>query len=55
MTSKVWTGVVPVYEVYGEPIPGPGNKVEKRPDYIDDFITDMNTSNEAKAKAQAEE
>lgn len=54
VTSKVWTGVVPVWECYGEPMESPLNKVKQRPEYIDSFVNDKNNENEKKAKAQAE-
>ncbi|CRG84483.1 hypothetical protein PISL3812_01764 [Talaromyces islandicus] len=38
VTSRVWTGVVPVYEVLGEPIPDSSNKVAKVPDYIKSYV-----------------
>lgn len=38
VTSRVWTGVVPVYEVLGEPIPNADNKVEAVPEYIKSYV-----------------
>jgi hypothetical protein len=45
VTSNVWTGVVPVWETFGEPVPSPENKVTKVPDYITRFITKNNEQN----------
>lgn len=38
LTSRVWTGVVPVYEVLGEPVPNPDNKVAEVPEYIQSYV-----------------
>jgi hypothetical protein len=37
MRQRVWTGVVPMNLVYGEPIPTPGNLVEEVPRYIEEW------------------
>lgn len=42
VTDKVWTGVLPVWNQMGEPMPGPNNKVEKVPEHVRDFIKDGN-------------
>lgn len=34
VVGSVWTGVVPMYEVMGEPVPGPYNKVRDVPDHV---------------------
>ena len=34
VTSRVWTGVIPVWEAWGEPIAAPDNAVTKLPAYI---------------------
>ncbi|TVY32095.1 hypothetical protein LSUB1_G008532 [Lachnellula subtilissima] len=33
-TDSIWTGVLPLYEQYGEPVPGPYNKVEEVPEHV---------------------
>ncbi|OKL56344.1 hypothetical protein UA08_08377 [Talaromyces atroroseus] len=38
VVTRVWTGVVPVYEVLGDPIPNPDNKVEAVPEYIKSYV-----------------
>ena len=45
VTDKVWTGVVPVYEAFGEPVPCPTNKVKQTPTYIDDYVSNATGSN----------
>ncbi|KAG9234695.1 hypothetical protein BJ875DRAFT_6512 [Amylocarpus encephaloides] len=42
--GKVWTGVVPLYEVYGEPVPGPYNRVEKVPEHVEGWREEVNGS-----------
>jgi len=34
VTNRIWTGVVPVYEKFGELTPGENNKVENSPGYL---------------------
>lgn len=38
VTGRVWTGVVPVYEVLGDPVQNPDNKVEDVPEYIKSYV-----------------
>lgn len=56
VTSRVWTGVAPVWEVIGQPIPTKTNVVKALPEYINSFVQEENKANEkyAKAVAQAE-
>jgi uncharacterized protein len=42
LLERVWTGVVPVHYTLGEPMPGPYNRVEKVPAYIEEFVTESN-------------
>ncbi|KAK2603514.1 hypothetical protein QQS21_004283 [Conoideocrella luteorostrata] len=42
--STVWTGVVPVYSVMGEPIPGPYNRVNL-PEYAKEFFDEFSVGN----------
>jgi hypothetical protein len=53
VTNKVWTGVVPVYEVFGDPVPSPENKVSEVPEYITSFIANMNKRNRHYAETAA--
>ncbi|WPH03175.1 flavin-nucleotide-binding protein [Acrodontium crateriforme] len=49
LTAKTWTGVVPAYMTLGEPIAGESNKVKQLPEYLDDWVADVNSLNEQKA------
>ncbi|KAL3443652.1 hypothetical protein BJX65DRAFT_284889 [Aspergillus insuetus] len=49
VTDRVWTGVVPVWETFGEPIPDPLNKVETVPEYISSYIASQNERNRSYA------
>jgi nitroimidazol reductase NimA-like FMN-containing flavoprotein (pyridoxamine 5'-phosphate oxidase superfamily) len=44
--NNVWTGVVPVYETYGEPQPGPYNRLKEVPEHVEGFILEKNEINE---------
>lgn len=50
VTGRVWTGVVPVWETFGQPVPSPGNKVADVPDHITSFIDGKNERNRAYAE-----
>ena len=54
VTSRVWTGVAPVWEVIGEPVPAKTNAVKNLPGYVDSFVRGENETNEGYAKAVAE-
>lgn len=43
---RVWTGVVPVYEVFGEPQEGPYNRVRDVPEHVDGFVIHGNEVSE---------
>lgn len=53
ITSRVWTGVVPVWETFGQPISSPDNKVTEVPGHISSFIHGRNERNRADAEAAA--
>lgn len=55
VTSSVWTGVVPLYETLGEPIPNPTNKVGEIPAYITKHISEATTWNKQQALEAARE
>ena len=40
----VWTGVVPVSTNYGEPVPGPYNRVPNIPEHVKGFVNGRNES-----------
>ncbi|KAM0331707.1 hypothetical protein ACHAQA_003386 [Verticillium albo-atrum] len=42
VVSSVWTGVVPVHQTLGSPIPGPYNAVEQVPAYLTEYIKSLN-------------
>ncbi|KAI3320200.1 hypothetical protein HD806DRAFT_506770 [Xylariaceae sp. AK1471] len=42
LLDRVWTGVVPVHYTFGKPMPGPYNKLEKLPTYLEEFVRDSN-------------
>lgn len=44
LVSRVWTGVVPVWQHFGEPIPSHENK-KAVPEYLEAFITGSNQRN----------
>lgn len=50
VTGRVWTGVVPVWETFGQPVPNPGNRVSTVPDHITSFIHGKNEQNRAYAE-----
>lgn len=43
--KRVWTGVVPLYEVFGEPIPGPYNQVPEVPEHVVGYRESVNKKN----------
>ncbi|KAJ3570434.1 hypothetical protein NPX13_g5733 [Xylaria arbuscula] len=42
LLDRVWTGVVPVHYTFSEPMPGPYNRLDKLPSYLDEFVRDSN-------------
>ncbi|KAK1714976.1 hypothetical protein CaCOL14_012889 [Colletotrichum acutatum] len=42
VTGRVWTGVVPVYQVLGEPVAGPYNEVTEVPGYLGEYVRETN-------------
>lgn len=44
--DAVWTGVVPVYERLGEPVPGPYNRVKEVPEHVAKFVEVENAKRE---------
>jgi uncharacterized protein len=55
VTEKVWTGVVPVYETFGEPIECPTNKVKQLPAYIDGYVRGVTAENRKTAMEATKE
>ena len=42
VVERVWTGVLPVYEMVGEPVQSSYNKVTGVPGYIENFVKERN-------------
>ena len=42
VVDRIWTGVVPVYETLGEPIPGPYNRMEEVPAHVREYVEERN-------------
>ncbi|KAI3540096.1 flavin-nucleotide-binding protein [Colletotrichum filicis] len=42
VTGRVWTGVVPVYQVLGEPVAGPYNEMAEVPGYLGEYVRETN-------------
>nr|POF22276.1 hypothetical protein CFP56_36361 [Quercus suber] len=49
LANGTWVGVVPTYMTLGEPIEAEYNKVKTVPEYLDDWVQDVNSLNEQKA------
>jgi uncharacterized protein len=49
VVGSVWTGVVPCWTEFGNPIPSSYNKVQKLPGYLREWIDDENTKGKAEA------
>lgn len=47
--DKTWIGVVPAYQVLGDPVAGGNNKVNQIPEYLSDWIADANSMAEQRA------
>lgn len=47
--GKFWSGVLPVWQTFGEPVPSPHNRVEV-PEHISSFVKETNERNERYAK-----
>ena len=55
VTSKTWTGVVPVYESFEAPIPNPSNEVGDVPEYITQYVKTANAGSRKAALEAAKE
>ncbi|TKA22796.1 hypothetical protein B0A50_07898 [Salinomyces thailandicus] len=49
VVGKTWIGVVPSYQVLGEPVGTQHNQVKQTPEYLEDWVADVNSLNEQKA------
>ena len=55
VTDHVWTGVMPAYEAFGEPIPSATNKVASVPSYLAKHASTITANNNKKALDMAKE
>lgn len=46
LRDDIWTGVIPVYEHYGEPVPHKTNRVQPVPAHVADYAREMRERNE---------
>jgi nitroimidazol reductase NimA-like FMN-containing flavoprotein (pyridoxamine 5'-phosphate oxidase superfamily) len=53
VVGSIWTGVLPLYERFGEPVPGPYNAVGEVPEHVVSYREETNRENEAYAEAAA--
>ncbi|ETS78528.1 hypothetical protein PFICI_10590 [Pestalotiopsis fici W106-1] len=53
LRARVWTGVVPAWSHFGEPLPAPDNRVAALPEYLGGFVRDSNEVAREKALEQA--
>lgn len=53
LTKRVWTGVLPICEVLGEPVNGGAGQLSAIPQHIVEFRQQMNDSNDRYAKQSA--
>ena len=53
VVSKFWTGVVPVWEMIGEPVASKNNRVQELPEHIRAFRQGENDENEKQAVSAA--
>ena len=54
VTTRIFTGVLPVYEVVGEPVLGGAGKVKEEPEHVSEFRQQTNSANTSYAQAAAE-
>ena len=55
VVDKTWTGVVPTYMTLGDPIANDTNRVKVVPEYLQDWVADVNGVNEQRAVDAVEE
>ncbi|CAG1981547.1 unnamed protein product [Fusarium graminearum] len=53
LVTSIWTGVLPVYQTIGDPIPGPYNTAQV-PDHINNFVADTNDERKQRSLRAAE-
>lgn len=50
LTDRIWTGVVPVWETSGDPVPSALNRIDQVPEHITNHTSEMAQRNEHYAK-----
>ncbi|OJJ43976.1 hypothetical protein ASPZODRAFT_122061 [Penicilliopsis zonata CBS 506.65] len=50
LTGRIWTGVIPVWETFGEPVPSAENRVADTPEHVSSFVAKMNERNRTYAE-----
>jgi hypothetical protein len=53
LLDRVWTGVVPVYQTFGAPVPGPYNRLDTAPAYLADYVNYGNEQSKEYAEGPA--
>ncbi|RDW95211.1 hypothetical protein BP5796_00974 [Coleophoma crateriformis] len=53
VTGRVWTGVVPLYEQFGAPVPGPYNEVAEVPEHVRSYVQEVNAASKEYAEVAA--
>ena len=53
VVGKTWTGVVPVWQQFGEPVASGYNEVGEVPRYVMEYIEEGNKENKERAEAKA--
>ncbi|RFU35255.1 hypothetical protein B7463_g1086, partial [Scytalidium lignicola] len=53
VTGAVWTGVVPVWEEFGDPIAGPYNEIKEVPRHVMSYVEDVRNENKEYAERAA--
>ncbi|KIW21408.1 hypothetical protein PV08_01988 [Exophiala spinifera] len=46
LVDSIWTGVIPVYEHFADPVPGRDNKVDAVPDHVVKYAKEMRERNQ---------
>ncbi|KAI9726690.1 MAG: hypothetical protein M1834_008955 [Cirrosporium novae-zelandiae] len=55
LTSKIWTGVIPIWQTFGTPVEAPTCGVSKVPERITNFLKETNEDNEEYGKKAAKD
>ncbi|KAI2609908.1 uncharacterized protein GGS25DRAFT_530906 [Hypoxylon fragiforme] len=55
LRARVWTGVLPVHYVVERPVAGEGNRVDRVPEYLEEFVREFNCEARVVAEGAAGE